>query len=321
MNRDTILAASPWVEVLVKTLYWRSSLINNILARRARKRPRPVVDPTGLPSPFPFEQVTTQLRELGVQEGGIMIVHASGLALKPTGLAPAQICVKLLDFLGTDGTLAMPAIPHYRDEPTGSERLTDTICSKRLTYDVRNTPPWTGALPKALMGVAGAVRSRHPLNSMVAVGRSAISMMKGNIDGDRPMACGPGSSWKFCADHNATIVCLGVDTAHSLTMIHVAEDSWADEWPIANWYRDRMFHIKDDEFETDLTVRERRPQWAINYIERTLQKDLISNGILKVAYVGELRIEVCESAVLIDYLNSRKSRGYPYWLPFWDRVR
>jgi len=320
MNLDTILGASPWVEVLVKTLYWRSSLVNNILAQRARRRPSPVAVPTSSPALFSFDQITAQLKELGVREDGIMIVHASGLALKPTGLAPAQICVQLLDFLGPEGTLAMPAIPLYREEPTGPERLTDTICSKRLSYDVRKTPPWTGALPKALMGVAGAVRSRHPLNSMVAVGRHAVSMMEANIDGDRPMACGPGSSWKYCADHNATIVCLGVDTSHSLTMIHVAEDSWADQWPIANWYRDRMFHVKDGEFETNLTVRERRPHWAINYGERTLQKDLIAHGILKVAYVGGLRIEVCESAMLVEFLNSRKSSGYPYWLPFWDRA-
>lgn len=320
MNRDTILAASPWIEVFVKTLYWRSTLINNVLARRARKRQIPIMVPTSSPATLSFERITDQLTELGVRKGGIMIVHASGLALKPTALAATQLCEKLLDFLGPEGTLAMPAIPLYRGEPTGPERLTDAICAKILTYDVHKTPPWTGALPKALMGVTGAVRSRHPINSMVAVGPHAVSMMAANIDGDRPMGCGPGSSWKFCADHNATIVCLGVDTAHSLTMIHVAEDSWANQWPIANWYRDRMFHVKDGEFETNLTVRERRPHWAINYGERTLQKDLIAHGILKVAYVGGLRIEVCESVVLIEFLNSRKSSGYPYWLPFWDKV-
>ncbi len=249
-----------------------------------------------------------------------MIVHSSGLALKPTGQTPNEICERLLEYLGPEGTLAMPAIPFYREEPSGPKRLTDSICEKKLVYDVRKTPPWTGALPKALMGVAGAIRSRHPLNSMVAVGRHSVSMMHANIDGDRPMACGQGSSWKFCADHNAAIVCFGVDTAHSLTMIHVVEDSWADQWPIANWYRDRIFHVKDGNFETDLTVRERRPRWAINYAERTLQKDLIAHNILKVAHVGGLRIETCDSNALVNFLNKRKSSGYPYWFAVWERI-
>ena len=318
MNRDTILAASPWVEVLVKSLYWRSAWIYKLLARRAKRRSKTANVATSQAEQLPFGLITDKLKELGVYEGRIMIVHSSGLALKFTGHSPTEICERLLEFLGPEGTLAMPAIPFYRGEPSGPERLTDSICVKTLVYDLLKTPPWTGSLPKALMGVAGAIRSRHPLNSMVAAGRHAVSMMHANIDGDRPMACGPGSSWKFCADHNAAIVCLGVDTAHSLTMIHVAEDSWSDQWPIANWYRDRMFHVKDGNFETTLTVRERRPRWAINYAERTLQKDLIAHGILKVAYVGELRIEACDSSALVNFLNKRKSSGYPYWFPFWD---
>lgn len=320
MNRDTLLAASPWVEVFVKTLYWRSPLINNILSQFARKRRKPAVESDGVSEQLPFTCITAKLREFGVGEGEIMIVHASGLALRPTGLSPRQLCEGLLEFLGPEGTLALPAIPLFREEPTGPDRLSDAICSERLTYDVRKTPPWTGALPKAMMGMPGSIRSRHPLNTMVAVGQHAVSMMKSNIDGDRPMACGPSSSWKYCADHNARIVFLGVDAAHSLTMIHVAEDSWADQWPISNWYRERLFKVKDGDFETNLTVRERRPHWAINYGERTLQKDLIEQGILKVTSVGGLRIEICEAAALIEYLNIKKSSGYPYWVPFWNRA-
>lgn len=320
MNRDAFLASSPWMEVLVKSVYWRFKFVYKIFKWLARRRPEPIKASIGSARKLTFGSITDKLRTNGVSEGAILVVHSSMAKMKPTGLSPKEICEELLRFIGPEGTLAMPAIPFYRDEPTGPERLTDNICSKRLLYDVRKTPPWTGALPRALMGFAGAIRSRHPLNSMVAVGRHAESMMHSNIAGDCPMACGPNSSWKFCADKNAIIVCLGVDTAHSLTMIHVAEDSWADQWPIANWYRQRMFHIKDGEFEIDISVRERRPRWAINYGERTLQKDLITCGILKVIYVDDLRIEICESAALIKFLNSRKSSGYPYWLPFWDKV-
>jgi aminoglycoside 3-N-acetyltransferase len=249
-----------------------------------------------------------------------MIVHSSMSVLAPTGLAPKEICSELLTFLGSEGTLAMPAIPLYPEEPTGRERLTDVICGQRLIYNVRRTPPWTGALPKALMDMPGAVRSRHPLNTMVAVGPQAAAMMKHNIEGRLPMPCGPQSSWKFCADRNATIVCLGVDSSHSLTMIHVAEDCWSKEWPVPNWYRERLFHVTDGDFEMDLTVLERHPRWAINYAERTLQKDLLRLGIIKVREVGGIRIEVCSSAKLIGYLNSKRASAYPYWVPFWIKV-
>jgi aminoglycoside 3-N-acetyltransferase len=313
-----VLSLSPWLEVGIKSLYWRSSFFNQLLHRKARQRK------TGrsqnIASPVEFAHVLEALDTLGAGRTGLMIVHSSAAALAPTRLTPKELCNGLLTYLGPQGTLAMPAIPLFREEPSGVARLGNAICNQRLNFDVRRTPPWTGALPKALMGLPGAVRSRHPLNTMVALGPHAEEMMARNIDGPRPMPCGPQSSWKYCADHDAMIVCLGVDSAHSLTMIHVAEDCWSEQWPVPKWYRERLFHVKDGDFEVDLTVVERHPRWAINYAERTLQKDLLKLGIIKVQVVGGIRIEVCSSARLIEYLCSKRRSGYPYWVPFWDRL-
>lgn len=262
-----------------------------------------------------FEQITDTLRNLSADSSGIMIVHSSMSALATTNLTSKEICFELMTFLGSEGTLAMPAIPVYREEPKGPARLDDDICSNRITYNVRRSPVGTGAIPKALMSIPGAVRSRHPLNSMVAVGPLATSMMENNIQGSLPLPCGPHSSWKFCVDHDAKIVCLGVDSSHSLTMIHVVEDCWPHEWPVANWYRQRLFHVKDGDFEADITVLERRPHWSMYYAERTLQKDLLRLGIIQVKNVCGIRIEVCSSARLVDFLRSRRPRSYPYWIP------
>ena len=248
-----------------------------------------------------------------------MVVHSSMNALEFTGLTPAQICDELISFLGSKGTLAMPAFPIFKSQPVGPDRLKDKICKERLLYDVQRTPAWTGALPRALMRKTGAIRSRHPLNTMVAFGPQALNMMTNNITGNLPMPCGPYSSWKYCADRDAAIVCLGVDTSHSLTMIHVAEDSWSQHWPISNWYRERIFTVKDKDFRKDVTVLERRPKWSINYAERTLQKDLIREGIITVKKTEKIRIEICSSAELINYLTCKRKKPYPYWIPFWDK--
>jgi len=318
MSLENLLAKSPWIEVLVRSAYWRSSLVNRLLAARAKKIQKPNSSGSVECGPVNFSQVLSEILALGGNQGGILIVHSSGAELKPTGLKPIEIIDELLRFVGPKGTLAVPCIPFYKEEPAGISRLTDDICQTRLTYDVQRTPTWTGALSKALMNYAGAVRSRHPLNSMAAVGADAERMMEGNVDGEKPLPCGPTSSWKYCADHDAFIVCLGVDMAHSLTMIHVAEDAWADEWPIKDWYRERLFRIVDGDYEKDVTIRERRPKWAINYAERTLKRELISSGILKSGKVGSLSIEMCSSKKLIDFLRSRNQRGYPYYFPFWD---
>jgi len=314
-----ILSLSPWLEVIVKSFYWKSKFIYNFLS--SKKKSRSAIQKNERLLNCDFEHIKEALSSLNVRCGGIMIVHSSMTALRFTGLTPTQICEELINFLGPKGTLAMPAFPLFKEEPVGLDRMKNNICKQRLVYDVRHTRTWTGALPKALMNKPGAIRSRHPLNTMVAIGPHASRMMANNIEGSLPMPCGPQSSWKFCADRDATIVCLGVDTSHSLTMIHVAEDSWSQYWPISNWYRERLFHIIDDNFKKDLKVLERHPRWSINYAERTLQKDLIRYGIIKVKEIGNIRIETCSSAKLIDYLIGKRKKAYPYWIPFWDKLK
>ena len=314
-----ILSISPWLEVMIKSFYWKSSFIYRLLSPKTRSRNHRL-QKRALNN-LEFSRVTDALNKINAGHKGIIIVHSSMIALANTGLTPKEICCQLLNYIGPDGTLAMPAMPLYPEEPVGPARMGNVICKQRLVYDVRRTRIWTGAVPAALMNMPGAVRSRHPINTMVAVGIHAAKMMEHNIEGPLPMPCGPKSSWKYCADRDATIVCLGVDSSHSLTMIHVAEDSWSKDWPISNWYRKRMFHVKDGDFETDLNVMERHPQWSMYYAERTLQKDLLNLGIIQVKEVGGIRIETCSSTRLIDYLISRRASAYPYWIPFWNKIK
>jgi aminoglycoside 3-N-acetyltransferase len=306
--QDKILSSSPWVEVFIKYMYWNFGFLYSLLSKR---KPRVVlknsvnkIDPILIKNYFKDR----------VADDSIFIVHSSSVALLPFGLKPKEIVDLIVDSIGSDGTLAMPAIPYFKEEPQGPERLSDNICSLKLVYDVNKTPAWTGALPNAMRMRSDAIRSKHPLNTMVAVGKHAFDMMQNNIEDFAPLACGLNSSWKYCADRNATIVCLGVDMSHSLTMIHVAEDCWVDEWPIKNWYRKRSFLIKDGTNLTELEVRERHPKWSINYAERTLQKDLVKHGILKIDYIGDVRVESCKSAELITFLHKRVGEGYPYFI-------
>ena len=314
-----ILSLSPWLEVIIKSFYWKSSFVYRFLSPKTRSR-NTRLQKRALNN-LDFSRVTDALDKLNAGSKGTIIVHSSMVALATTGLTPREICCQLLNFIGPNGTLAMPAMPLFREEPVGPARMSNNVCKLRLVYDVRKTRMWTGAIPRALMSMPGAVRSRHPINTMVAVGMRAAKMMEQNIEGPLPMPCGPNSSWKYCADRDATIICLGVDSSHSLTMIHVAEDSWSENWPISNWYRKRMFHVKDGDFKTDLSVLERHPRWSIYYAERTLQKDLLNLGIIKIKEIGGINIETCSSAKLIDYLVSRRSSAYPYWIPFWSRVK
>jgi aminoglycoside 3-N-acetyltransferase len=312
MSLKKILELSPRIEFHVRSLYWGNPWVHSLLGRFARKAYHRK-SREGARERIDFGRVEAFLREHGVRSGDILIVHSSIDALKPCGLNPKQIVDRLLALVGEEGTLAMPAIPYFREEPTGIERMSDAICATTLTFNVQKTRTWTGALPTQMMRDPRAIRSRHPLNTMVAIGRHAAEMMENNIEGHLPTGCGPNSSWKYCVDHNAKIVALGADMAHSLTMIHVAEDSYETAWPVSDWHRVRKFEIIDRDFRKTISVRERRPKWAIHYSERTLQKDMRTLGIMSSFDIESLHLDFLESSRLLEFLNSRKQRAYPYF--------
>ncbi len=311
----SLLGLSPYVEVLVRKAYWSNSGMNSAaqklqqkLQRQTHQSERPAT------SVVRFDDILAFLESSGVSPGGVLVVHSSMAELGKTNLTATSIIDRLREFIGPQGTLAMPAIPRYEAEPVGIERITADLSATEMTYDVKRTLPWTGALPLKLMLRKDSIRSSHPLNSMVALGPFAEEMMSRNLVGDRPLPCGENSSWNFCLQKGAKIVFLGVDVAHSLTMIHVAEDAYVDDWPIPNWYRDRIFRVLDKSGEHKCVVRERHPKWAMHYAERTLARDLLRFGIQKSIVAGGIDVAVIDAQELLAFLNGRKSAGYPYYM-------
>lgn len=303
------LETSPYLEVFIRRMYWRSPWLVRYAKRTGLGRART----SSAANRESLSKIEMFLEEHGVSSGRLMVVHSSAEALRNCGYLPNEIVERLIRIVGADGTLAMPAFPRYREAPEGAEYMTADVSKLELVYDVKKTMPWTGVLPLKLMQMPGAVRSRHPVNSMVAIGPQAKAMMARNLQGDKPLPHGPQSSWKFCVDHGAIIVALGVDMAHSLTMIHVAEESYEDEWPVREWYRDRKFKVVDGEFSEKVVVRERDPRWALYFAERTLSRELKRAGLLISTSIDGILVEVIESKGLLEFLNERKARAYPYF--------
>ncbi|WP_218509427.1 AAC(3) family N-acetyltransferase [Variovorax sp. dw_308] len=312
-----IFSQVPQLEVGVRVLYWKYPAVNSLIKRVTRKSAKGAVTAACLvdrEKPITLPALSEAIREHGVARGDILIVHSSMQSLAPTGATPGEIIDLLLDVVGDDGTLVMPAIPKYREAPIGTERISQDLSQSVWTYDVQRTPPWTGALPHKLMKRPGAVRSRFPLNTVVAFGQHARAMMAHELGTPDSTPCGPNSAWAYCAKHNAKILMLGVDLAHSLTMIHVAEDCQEDNWPIAGWYRSRQFLVKYQGSEMLVNVRERHPKWAMYYGERKLNADLLHSGVARETRLESLPIISLESRALLRFLGDRRSRGYPYFL-------
>ncbi len=308
-----ICALSPHIEMIVRRLYWGNvqRLAGKVKKNSRKKRP---TEPEQ-PQPFDYLALERYLKDCGAGEGSLLLVHSAFAPFKGRVSGPDEVIEFFLQLIGEDGTLAMPAMPLFKNVRPVKEYLSTQPDENIYVYNVQKSRIKTGVLPTALHRRKDSVRSRHPINSMVACGLLAEKLMDGNLAGDSPLACGVNSSWNKCVEEDALIIGLGTDLTHSLTAIHVAEDVKDSQWPVSDWYVAKNFVIKDNGFEEARVLRERAPRWgALHFGERTLCRDLLASNLLKSTVIDGVIVEVLSAKALIDFLNSRNQGGYPY---FW----
>ncbi|HSY00333.1 MAG TPA: AAC(3) family N-acetyltransferase [Streptomyces sp.] len=163
---------------------------------------------------------------MGVRPGGVLMVHAS---LGGTGWSPTEVRNALLDTLGPDGTLVVPAFtpensdtsPAYHGRTEGmTEREKAEFRASMLPFEPNATPcPTMGVLAECVRTTPGAVRSAHPQTSFAAVGRRAGELLAGHDPhchlGERsPMAA------LYTADAQVLLLRVGFEVC---TAFHLAE--------------------------------------------------------------------------------------------------
>lgn len=299
---------SPRVEVSLRKLYWNN--IHRTKSYAPNNVPQKIND-----TKVDFEKILDLLKNDGIKKDDFLIIHSSYDALERTELSPEEINQKLIDFVGIEGTIAMPIIRKYKEEGSVTEYLKKNLDDIVCTYNVQRSKITSGFLPYTLMARKDSHVSRFPLNPMVAVGKYAKAMMEHNLDGEYPSPHGENSAWKYCYDKDAIVIGLGINQIHYLTIMHVSEEAFKD-WPIKNWYRKRTFNIVDREFKTQIQVSERDPKWGTIYLaEHKFKKDLIKNKILRIQFVDGVEVSIVSSKKLIEFLRNNKHIGYPYYVP------
>ena len=301
---------SPYVEVLLRRLYWKN------VGRMKRFNPYKSPARSEIPVHVDFEEILNYLRENGIGEGSLLIVHSSYDMLECTGLSPEQIVEELLKLVGPSGTLAMPAIRHYKGEPKFSEILTTNTDELVCKYNPRKTMISSGMLPYVMVKRVDSEVSLHPLNPMVAIGPLAKPMMEHNLDGDAPSPHGPGSSWKFCFDHHAMIVGLGVNLYHHNTICHIYEEAFGSpKWNDEEWYRRRKFIIVNGDAQKEVVVRERRPEWGmLRLAELNAKREFTKHKMIKEQTIGGIAVSIADSHKVIEIIDDIYQKGIVFYI-------
>lgn len=180
-------------------------------------------------APVSREQLTADLRCLGLQRGQDLLIHCSLRRIGPVEGGAAALLDALLDVSGPQATLVVPAQTALnsltsRDFRTAVAGLEEAERARFVAampgFDPARTPSHKmGAFAEYLRMHPSAVRSRHPQTSFAALGlRARTCTSVHDLDchlGDRsPLG------WLYAAD--AAVLLLGVGYM-ACTAFHLAE--------------------------------------------------------------------------------------------------
>lgn len=152
-------------------------------------------------------RLAADLRALGIAEGDTVLVHASFKSLGPVPGGMETVVRGLLQAIGADGTLLMPALSWRLKPPE--------------VFDPRTTPSMVGALPEFFRTRPGTHRSVHPSHSVCATGPKAEAYLSDHHLDTTP--CGPHSPFRKIVEGGGKIVFLGCGLEPNTTM-HALEE-------------------------------------------------------------------------------------------------
>lgn len=171
-------------------------------------------------------EIARDLTGLGVQDGDILLVHSS---LRSIGWVPGAalaVTQALLDAVGPEGTLVVPAQTGENANPAGWSRPPaprewwPVIREHTPGFDPARTPSSSmGAVAEQVRTWPGARRSNHPQTSFAALGRQAEDVVAVH---DLDSQCGERSPLGALERLGARVLLLGA-TFGSCTAFHLAE--------------------------------------------------------------------------------------------------
>ncbi|MHB0935758.1 MAG: AAC(3) family N-acetyltransferase [Armatimonadota bacterium] len=162
-------------------------------------------------------ETVAALERVGVAPGDLLLVHS---AMSPLGYIEGgadTVIDALLEVVGSDGTLLLPAFSHSHVY-IGGEGL-----SRRRFRPFNRAKPeiWTGRIPRAFLGRPDVLRSLHPTHSVAGCGPLAAACLRDHQETDSPT--GRSSPFGKLLDYGGKMLWLGADLA-STTFFHFLED-------------------------------------------------------------------------------------------------
>jgi len=169
------------------------------------------------------EDLSADLRALGIARGDNIFVHSSLKSLGFVDGGPTAVWSALLEVLGPEGTLVVPT--YY--QPGGT--IYQTCKLPDYVFDPAVHGTGLGALPSAFLKLPGVHRSLHPTHSVSAIGPNAAFVTESHHVAQSIF--GRDSPWERFLRLNGKVLGLGISMG-PVTFYHMLEDLVGDAFPL-----------------------------------------------------------------------------------------
>lgn len=149
------------------------------------------------------------LEQAGLRKGTAVLVHSSLKSMGNVPGGPETVIQGILDAIGPDGTLLMPALSYKH------------VNNNSPVFDVLRTPSNVGVIPEYFRTRKGTLRSINPTHSVCGTGARAEEILRDHCLDETP--CGPNSPFRKLYEYNGQILFLGCGLAPNTSM-HAVEE-------------------------------------------------------------------------------------------------
>jgi aminoglycoside 3-N-acetyltransferase len=177
--------------------------------------------------PVTRDDLVADLRALGARAGDVLLVHTALSKLGWVCGAAQGVIEALLELVGPQGTLVMPAFSAHLTDPAHwvappvPEEWWPIIRDRSPAYDPRRTPTrMIGAVAELFRTWHGVDRSAHPHDSFAAIGPQSARILHPH---ELSSSLGRGSPLERLYELDARILLLGAGHG-SNSSLHLAED-------------------------------------------------------------------------------------------------
>jgi aminoglycoside 3-N-acetyltransferase len=259
-----------------------------------------------------YEKLTQDLRNGGITEGDIVMVHTSLSRLGNVCGGADSVIQALIDAVGESGTIMMPCY-NSADEMVHKMK-------QGCMVELANQSCITGIVCERFRTWPSVLRSSHPFSSVCALGQKAEFVTKDHAA--KPEVCHTTSPVGRLVELEGKVIGLGINIAQGLGVAHCVEDTWKD-FPIevhtlpfeVSYLDSKGQRITRDICRFDPVVSETRVDYpAGQWIAGRLTRHVKAKGIMQSFQCGSTEAWVMPARPLYDELKRLAAKGVTMYL-------